>query len=182
MFLAYIVGTSQSYDSLATVYWGDDTLKINQKDSLGREHGNWIYYKKFNHPTEIDFRLNKLSYGKYTDGVKIGLWTYVNDARCYVEIIKTERYKSDGSYVQTGNEGRSFSYYSPQNKLLKVELYRVPELENDSVIVYCKKESCQSYFNGVEFNRFSIGEVHWQIDLFMIGEYSKELKIIKLNN
>lgn len=183
LFLSLNFGYSQTYDSIATKYYGNGD-QLNQIDSLGNRQGLWINYSMFIYPKDSaistvkpDTGFKKISRGSYLNDQRIGLWEFYDDHGCTRTTKRIIKYSKDGSVEETKYWRSTITRYSPDSSLVTSTV----NFNEQIMIVNChKKTECIATYKGKELKRFDYRYLDAIQFGFATGMYSRECKILDL--
>lgn len=176
-------GFSQTYDSIANVYFQNDSTPINFTDSLGQKQGFWVDYKTYklieyshNKFDARNTRAYKLAQGYYKNDEKSGHWEYFQVPAQYTDAIKTENYHEDGSIEEWKNEFTTFTYFSKDSTLV----YSKVIYNRDTIFINCKnKTTCVASVNRKELLRFEFADLDYEQTRIYLGIYARQTLWLK---
>ena len=183
IFLICNAGSSQTYDSMANVYFQNDSTLINFTDSLGQKQGFWVEYKTYrlieSSHTIFDARNTrayKLAQGSYKNNKKSGLWEYFKGPECAINTYKTENYFEDRSIEEWKNDFTTYTYFSSDSNHVSSTVF----YERDTIFIHCEnKLHCVATVNGKELKVFEYADLDYEQFRIYLGVYARELLWIK---
>lgn len=175
---------AQSFDSMATKYWGKTSDRLNYIDENGLKQGLWKHYSlHFNtfcsglSTEKSDTCIYLHSSGNYLNNQKTGIWEYYKDGGCYKYTLRTEQYHSDGSVTINDLESHSSLTYSGDSGVVSGYVL----LNQDTVIITCSKANnlCFAWVDGQKLQEFSFNHLSLEINRINSGYYQRAIQRLK---
>jgi hypothetical protein len=173
-------GMSQTYDSIANLYYKIDNQFVNFTDSLGQKQGLWIEYRivrllnfdSYHSNPQYSTSIRKLGQGYYKNNKKSGLWEYYRDHRCIHETIATENYFEDGKVEEWIYEFTIVNNYSVDSNYVNSEVY----FKRDTILINCEnKLTCLATVHGKELLKFDYTYLDYEQFRMYLGEYQRAI-------
>jgi hypothetical protein len=179
-----IHSNAQHYDKIATHYYGNDTLILNNVDNMGLKQGLWVHYKMYfdgycsglsRYRSDTCFIEN--SKGTYCNDKKTGYWAYYGSHGCYQTIMRTEFYYPEGSVKETKYSGNVITHFSPDSAFVSSEIYTD---SNDTLYIRCgNKRDCTLTFKGITLSTFKLQYIDIEQYRVIQELYRREISMIK---
>jgi hypothetical protein len=176
----------QSYDTIATHYFGNDTSILNRIDVRGQKQGFWINYQMYLDTYcsglssfKSDTCFYQSSRGNFINNNKIGLWEYGTDQGCVRYEIKSEMYYPNGSVKETKNRGTTITEFSNDSSFVS----SIVVYNNDTISIKCEdKKTCIASYRNKNLNTFIYENLDIEQYFMTIGNYHRRIQLLNYDS
>jgi hypothetical protein len=176
----------QSYDKIATHYFGNDTSILNRIDIKGQKQGFWINYQMYFNTycsglskLKSDTCFYQYGKGYFVNNRKVGLWEYDSDGGCVKYDIKREMFYPNGSVKETKNKGTTITEYSRDSSNVSSTVV----FNSDTIYIKCdNKKTCIATYENKKLHTFLYENLDIEQYFMSIGNYHRKIQLLIFNS